>query len=133
MTWCFRTAVSVVLAAGLFSIGCSRSSPTTLPAKLAESGLGELAKVYEYLAAQNLPPPRKVTDLDEHEANLPTSYAKIVSGEYVVIWGVGQVKGSTAVLAYEKDAATKGGEVLIQDGTIKTMTAAEFQSARKAR
>ena len=36
-------------------------------------------------------------------------------------------------LAHEADVAAKGGYVLMQDGTVKKMTAAEFQSAPKAK
>jgi hypothetical protein len=37
------------------------------------------------------------------------------------------------VVAYEKKVPTEGGHVLLQDGTVKQMTAAEFQSAPKAK
>ena len=33
------------------------------------------------------------------------------------------------VLAHDKDAATQGGFVLLRDGTVKRMSAAEFQAA----
>jgi hypothetical protein len=36
------------------------------------------------------------------------------------------------VLAYETEVPEKGGAVLMQDGTVKTMTADEFKSAPKA-
>ena len=35
------------------------------------------------------------------------------------------------MLAYHKDVPEKGGEVLMQDGTAKKMTAEEFQAAPK--
>ena len=59
-------------------------------------------------------------------------------GKYVVIWGVQALdlvrKGAAGdlVLGYEQQAPTKGGMVLFADATTKSMTAAEFQAAKKA-
>ena len=44
-------------------------------------------------------------------------------------WGA----ASTHVLAYERQGPEEGGAVLLQDGTIKQMTAAELQAALQAR
>ena len=52
----------------------------------------------------------------------------------LVYWGAGLSDGPDAastVLAYQKDVPEKGGEVLMQDGTPKKMTADEFKAARK--
>jgi hypothetical protein len=56
----------------------------------------------------------------------------IRSGDIVYMWGAGHVPGGTQVVAYEKRVTTECGFVLLQDGTAKEMTAAEFQAAPKA-
>ena len=39
---------------------------------------------------------------------------------------------SSTVLAYEKDVPTKGGQVAMADGQVKTMSADQFAKATKA-
>jgi hypothetical protein len=39
---------------------------------------------------------------------------------------------SSEVLAYQKDVPQSGGKVLMLDRTVKSMTAEEFKSAKKA-
>jgi hypothetical protein len=48
-----------------------------------------------------------------------------------VVWNV-NTKDARTVLAYDKDAAEKGGAVLMADGTVKTMTAPEFAAVKPA-
>ena len=67
------------------------------------------------------------------EPAFPEVVKLISGGQCVVVWGCGIKSGSSAVLAYGKDAETKGGPVLLQDGTVKSMTAAEFAAAPKAK
>jgi hypothetical protein len=49
-------------------------------------------------------------------------------GKYVVVWGVSGTEAGK-VLAYEKEAPTKGGAAVMADGTVKTMTADELKAA----
>jgi hypothetical protein len=59
-------------------------------------------------------------------------------GPYVVIWGANIIEmsktagSSNTVLGYEATAPTSGGLVLMGDGFVKQMTAAEFNAATKA-
>ena len=55
----------------------------------------------------------------------------INSNEIVYIYGTGFEAGSNKVVAYDKQAETAGGLVLLQDGTVKQMTADEFKAAPK--
>lgn len=50
----------------------------------------------------------------------------------VYVWGAPLKPGGQAVIAYVTEAPQSGGEVLIEDGTVKAMTAAEFAAAPKA-
>ena len=109
-----------------------KSGPSTVRAQLGLNGFEELAELYRYRAQDGQPPPSRLADVDEHEPALPISYDKLQRGEYVMFWGVGLVPGSDVVLGYEKNAPQSGGLVLLQSGMVKTMTAAEFNAARKA-
>jgi hypothetical protein len=74
-----------------------------------------------------------MADLDAVEPYLPTAGGKVRNGELVYVWGAGLAPGGTLVIAYEKKAETEGGWVLLQDGTVKKISAGEFQSAAKAK
>ena len=123
---------ALLLAVALVAPGCSGTpSAGTPPPPDVSEGLKELAEVYKYRAAQKLPPPAKADDLLEHDAALGNARPAIQDGAIVVVWRAGYSPGSTDVLVYEKDAPAGGGKVLLRNGTIKEMTAAEFRAARK--
>ena len=95
-----------------------------------------MAEVYRYIEYSKLPLPRKPEDFTDHWDSLQAAFDRVKAGEIVVIWGVGRATGPGAgqqVLAYEKQAPTEGGAVLFRDGTVKQMTAAEFNAAPKAK
>ena len=79
------------------------------------------------------------TDFAKYEAGYPLGYAAVQSGEVVVVWGAkiaGEGDAGSApanVVAYEKKTPAEGGLVLLQNGTVKEMTASEFASAPKAK
>jgi hypothetical protein len=127
----YRLPLLALLVAVALS-GCRRGGDAP-KANLGGSGLAEIGEVYKFLAYEKKPAPSKLEDLRQYIDSLPTSWEKLEKGEYVVLWGVGLAPGSQAVLAYEKDAPAQGGNVLLRDGTVKQMTAQEFQAAPKAR
>jgi len=63
----------------------------------------------------------------------------IASGKYVVLWGVDTRKflqartAAETILAYERETPEQGGLVVTVNGTVKGMTAADFQAAPKAK
>ena len=57
--------------------------------------------------------------------------AAVADGEVTVYWGAALGQGQS-IVAYEKNAPTAGGWVLLQDRTVKQLSAEEFQSAAKA-
>jgi hypothetical protein len=82
-------------------------------------------------------PPAKLDDLSRHKGTYPRGYEALQSGAVVVLWGAalqgeGEVGKGEAVVAYEKAAPSDGGYVLWSAGTVRKMTAAEFNSAPKA-
>jgi hypothetical protein len=81
-------------------------------------------------------PATKLADLDKYRGKFSLGYDAVKSGAVVVLWGTPvQDEGDAAkgenVMAYEKDVPANGGYVLMSAGTVKKMSAAEFQSAPK--
>jgi hypothetical protein len=81
-------------------------------------------------------PPAKPADLAPFIENDKRLLDAMTSGRYVIIWG-SSIKNMTAgtsntVLGYEKDTPTKGGQVVMADGSVQTMTAKQFEAATKA-
>jgi hypothetical protein len=125
--------VYLVLAA-LAGCGGGDSSPSQPPG--VEDHLKELGQTLKSLAETNQKPPAKPAELDSIEPMLPTSYVPIRNGDIVYFWGATYSTGGnsgTTVVAHEKNAPSSGGFVLMQDGTVKKLSAAEFQAAPKAK
>lgn len=126
-------AVVGLAAAG----GCGGSSPPdgppTPPAVMALQEVGSMLQ-----ASAGRRGPALAADLAAFEQTMPTGYAAVKSGEVVVVCGAaipGEGDAASApdeVVAYEKKAPTDGGHVLLLNGTVKAMTAAEFAAAPKA-
>lgn len=81
--------------------------------------------------------PTKAEDLAPYLDNNKKLVDTIKSGQIVFIFDVAirDMKAGTSntVLAYQKDTATKGGQVLMGDGSVKKMTAEEFKKATLAK
>jgi hypothetical protein len=128
-----RVRLLLLLALVIFLPACGNKTPVEPAPVEAGDALKELGEVYHYLAAQKLPPPRRVEHLNEYSGSLEGALPKIRAGDIVVVWGVGYAAGSNQVLAYPKDVAEKDGPVLLRNGTVKQMTAEEFKAAPKAK
>jgi len=129
------------LVCGLALNGCG--GPSNQPVtqedmkQTALSEGGELLRGYQF---EKKKPPATVADLSPMESMSPTGLNAIKSGAVVVRLGAelpdvneGPPSGSSdEVLAYEKEVPTSGGQVLMLNRTIKTMTAEEFKSAKLA-
>jgi hypothetical protein len=80
--------------------------------------------------------PQKIADLAPYETEYQRGYRAVKNGDVVVIWGCTVAGegggGSTSVVAHEKDVPTAGGEVGLENGTVKKMTADEFKGAPKS-
>src|SRR5262245_28221302 len=127
---------AAVVAAGLVLLaGCSSSQP---PAE-AMGTVTLFQDVEGLLRASegtNKRPPARLADLNRHQSMFSRGYDAVKSGDVVVLWGArmqgeGEVGKNEAVVAYEKAVPTEGGYVLLSAGTIKKMTAAEFNAAPK--
>jgi hypothetical protein len=130
---CLALALGLLLGAaagGCSGSGKSGHNPTE------KDKLQEIAQMLRTVESDKTRPPARLADLGAVEPMLPTSAQSLRSGDIVYVWGARLSSGgnaSSTVLAYEKKAATEGGWVLMQDGTVKKLSAAEFAGAPKAR
>jgi hypothetical protein len=126
-----RAGLAAVLTA-MLAVGCGPS--TAGPRSSEHLSIAQVGQVFHLYQKGNKPPPKGPADLAALQRPFPGAIDSINSRNVLVYWGVGIADGSEAastVLAYHKDVPQKGGEVLMQDGTARTMTAEEFQAAKK--
>jgi hypothetical protein len=125
-------AASIGLLVGL--VGCGADTPPTNPADqgpTAKGALEDLANLLKATAEEKKRPPAKTTDLEPYEGAFLSATLGIHQKRIVYIWGA-SLSGGSSVVAYDANAESAGGYVLLQDGTVKEMTAAEFKAAPKA-
>jgi hypothetical protein len=131
-----RLATCLVLAAGL--AGCAASDKGgDAGGPTASDALQQVANMIRDYTSANGRPPAKFADLAQFQNLYNVGYKAVESGEVVVVWGAPVAGegggGGKGVVAYEKSAGDSGGSVLLQDGTVKKMTAEEFKAAPKAK
>jgi hypothetical protein len=126
----------LVTSLGFFLPGCSHKPQAEAP---AEFMLLQEVNELLHLTTKGGRPPTKLADLSrEQQSMFPRAYEAVKSGNVVVLWGAppkgeGDVGKDETVLAYEKNVPTEGGHVLFSAGTVKKMTAADFNAAPKAK
>lgn len=99
-----------------------------------KADLHQLGQLYMAKATEGDRPPAKLEDWADLKRDYPQGYQAIADGTFVFLWNSGHMPAgpSNTVLAYEKDVPVDQGEVLMGDGSVQTMTAAEFKRAPKA-
>jgi hypothetical protein len=123
------------LAAGLMLSGCSRKAAVPSDDQsLRQTELQQIWEVYTSYIRQNKRPPRQYADVKGYGTVFSEGLRALKDGQCVAIWGVADAATAAAnkILAYEKAAPQQGGLVVFGDGTVKHLTAAEFQAAPKA-
>jgi len=123
-------AATLALAAG----GCGGGRQAVAP-PAPNDGLVDLREMLRRTAAAGEPVPTSAADLRALDAAYPAAGRFIATGQVVYLWGCrlsDKPESATRVVAFEKAAATEGGFVLLQDGTIRQVTAAEFAQLAKA-
>jgi hypothetical protein len=75
--------------------------------------------------------PSNLDDLADMKRDLPHVYRAIQDGIYVVYWNTPLTPGDS-IVAYERDAPTKGGVALMADGSVANLTPEDFRTAPKA-
>jgi hypothetical protein len=126
----FVLAFSLIL---VVSTGCGGKGGSANPNEPPPEGvMEELSGVIQAMAQQKQKPPTKLADLQRYEPIAPAGIAGVASGKYVFLWGAGYKPGGNGIVAYEAAAESNGGWVLLEDGSFKKMSAAEFAAAPKA-
>ena len=132
--------VTAVIIGCLGGCGGPSSSTQTASGPNQAAALQEVGEMYRAYLVQKKKPPTSVKDFKGMEQIAPLGMSQLSEGKIVAVWGVqltdlseeGSNDSSTEVLAYAKDVPEKGGEVLMKNRTVKTMTADEFKAAPKA-
>lgn len=120
----------------LTTVGCGRSSNPgqegTAPTPADD--LVEVAGLLKDHSGETGKGPARLEDMAGNQPLYPRGYEAIKSGQVVVVWGVAVGEGGgNGIVAYEKQAESEGGSVLLANGEIKSMSADEFRTAPKAR
>ena len=123
----------LILWVSITLVGCGSDANTAPVPPSNKDYLQELGD-----ALKNLPPdikkaPGKMSELDAIEPLIPSAGTAIRTGSIIYVWGTSYQAGSISILAYEKSAPEAGGFVLLQDGTVKKLTAQEFATTSKAK
>lgn len=101
--------------------------------------LKQIALSYISYCDVNRKGPANIDELVNLQPEIAPVAQKVKNGQYVVPWNVNMANmtqftegTSNTVLAYESAVPTAGGLVVMCDGFVKNMTAAEFNAAPKA-
>lgn len=125
-------AAVLCFALGVGSLGCGGSGDKNAPMDpTGKDRMNEIVQMLKIVEEDKKKPPAKAADLDAVEPLIPMAVQQLRSGDIVYFWGKGLAEGN-AILAHEKKAATDGGWVLLQDGTVKQLSADQFKAAPKA-
>lgn len=143
-------AILPIALASSLAIGCGKAknakgpkeSPELAARKQQVNDLKQIGLMYHnYLsvskdkAPQNADDFMKPTGHSSVDADLARVAEKVKSGQYVLIYGLtmkDMLKSGSSIVAYEKDAPSQGGAVMMGDLSVRYMTATEFQSTPKA-
>jgi hypothetical protein len=130
---------------GLLLSGCTLAlaggcgSAASKPQPVENLALNEVGDLYRLYVEEHQKPPTKPSDFTRYEQGFPLGYRQVKDGEVVVQWGAqltdladGSKDSADRVLAYEKKVPDQGGAVLMENRTLREMTAEEFKSAPKA-
>jgi hypothetical protein len=125
-----RACVLVILTV-IVPVGCGPS--TAPPRTQEEASIQQVWQLFHSYQKRGKEAPKAIADFLPMERNFPGALGAIRSKEVLVYWGAGfsdAADASSTVLAYNKDVPEKGGGVLMQDGTTRTMSAEEFKAAK---
>ncbi len=91
-------------------------------------------KDYPVFKSGPVPPPRGTRDILPMAKGFPKAVNAIRDRKVLLYWKTDlsdDPEASSTILAFRKDVPDQGGQVLMRDGTVKSMTASQFQAAKK--
>lgn len=125
-----RLWILVLVVAAVGPSGCSRSTATADTS--LKPALLDFAQFLEAIPGDGIKPPKKLAEFLPREPMAPVAAEHLQTGRMVYFWGAGLVQGGQRIIAYDKDVETSRGWVLLENGTVREMTTAEFAAAPKA-
>jgi hypothetical protein len=128
-----RNVCCITLALGIGVIAGCTSASTISTDDARKLALEELGRMLKALPEDGRKPPTKLAELEPIEPMIPLAGPMIRNGDINYVWGAAYIAGGKNLIAYEKSAPTDGGYVLLEDGSVKKMSASEFQSAPKTK
>lgn len=130
-----RSLIAFACLAVAAAASCSRA-PRQVAPPTPNDGLVDLREMLRRTATAGEPVPKSPAELLMIDAAYPAAGRFLGTGAIEYVWGCRlseTPEAVTRIVAFEKDAATAGGFVLLQDGTIRQVTAAEFAKLEKAK
>jgi hypothetical protein len=127
-------SVTLVAVFAVILLGCGGVQQAAQRQKRSND-LKQIGLAYHnYLDAEGKAP-QQAADLQKYLQDAPAVSQALQNGQYVLLWGAKlqsmPAGAPNTVLGYEADVPTKGGNVLMGDASVRTMTAQEFQAAAK--
>jgi len=129
-------AACVLAAALAGGCGGTKTKDVSTSGPKANDGLTDLKTLLDSVKAGQQKPPKSAAEMAAIEPMFPVAGAFIQNGSIEYVWGAKFADGADAakrLVAFEAKAAAEGGLVLLQDGTIKEVSAAEFSGLEKAK
>lgn len=126
----------LIVVCSLPMVGCGGlpdEEPKSLLGPSSEQALVSLKDMLQGIEKEKAPMPRSIADLSQWGPGYPAAEVFLQSGEVNYAWGTKIDSGKADVMiAFEKNAPQEGGFVLMQDGTVKKVTAEEFAGLKFA-
>jgi hypothetical protein len=119
----------------LSSFGCGGNESTQSSGQggpTAEAALKDLVELLKSAEVEKKKVPTRLEELQPFEGIYLGACMGIQQKQITYIWG-SKLSGGSAIIAHDSNAEKDGGFVLLQDGTVKKMTADEFKAAEKAK
>ncbi len=129
----FSFRSTLILICCTMVIGCGGGGPAAGDPAAAQrkQELTEIHEMYVHFLKSQRAAPKQLSDLTKktYEGSHPMGVETLKKGKYIFVFGV-EDQNSGTLLAYEKDAPTNGGAVLMADGTVKFVNADEFKALK---
>ncbi|WP_165234882.1 hypothetical protein [Aquisphaera insulae] len=122
----------------LLSAGCGGGANSTLPPEAAvQDSLTQIAELCRNYQFTKQKPPQKLSDFNTSRTMGANGFQALEKGDVILLYNaklpdLDEDPGhadTAEILAYEKSVPTSGGQVLLLNRTIRSMTPEEFKAA----
>lgn len=113
-------------------IGCGGGSGNANKEQI-QLALEDFSQFLKNLPTDDAKPPKNMEEFIPREPMAPMAAEGLSNGELVYLWGEDLRDGGESIIAFQKDAETNGGWVLLQNGNVLRMTPEKFKITPKAK